>query len=174
MTGHIKLDLHSGEGNIHNPHAALVHLAIGLPIKENTGQIGFFPVLPSFFQADIELMPEDIVVQAKGDMNATVDLLAISGTTGQGVAELLSRVSKVLETRSASAGLATRQRHAEAMERAIAYLTASLPLVEQGQESYDIAAEEIRSAIRVLESLIGAVDVEDLLGEIFQSFCVGK
>jgi tRNA modification GTPase len=39
---------------------------------------------------------------------------------------------------------------------------------------YDLAAEELRQAIRALESLVGRVDVENLLDEIFSSFCVGK
>jgi tRNA modification GTPase len=47
-------------------------------------------------------------------------------------------------------------------------------LVDQGPEQYDIAAEELRSAIRSLEALVGRIDVENLLDEIFSSFCLGK
>ena len=39
---------------------------------------------------------------------------------------------------------------------------------------YDLAAEDLRHAIRALESLVGRVDVENLLDEIFSSFCLGK
>ena len=38
----------------------------------------------------------------------------------------------------------------------------------------ELAAEELRTAIRALDSLIGRVDVENLLDEIFASFCLGK
>lgn len=38
----------------------------------------------------------------------------------------------------------------------------------------EIAAEELLRAIRALDSLVGRVDVEHLLDEIFASFCVGK
>jgi tRNA modification GTPase len=38
----------------------------------------------------------------------------------------------------------------------------------------DLLAEDLRLAIRALDSLIGRVDVENVLGEIFSSFCIGK
>ena len=41
-------------------------------------------------------------------------------------------------------------------------------------EVYELVAEDIRSAIRSLDSLIGRVDVEMLLDDIFSSFCIGK
>jgi tRNA modification GTPase len=47
-------------------------------------------------------------------------------------------------------------------------------VVAVGPDRYDIAAEEIRVAIRRLNALIGQVDVENLLDEIFSSFCLGK
>ena len=38
----------------------------------------------------------------------------------------------------------------------------------------ELAAEDARLAARALGSITGAVDVEDVLGEIFSSFCIGK
>ena len=40
--------------------------------------------------------------------------------------------------------------------------------------TYDIVAEEVRLAVRELESLVGRIGVETLLDEIFSSFCIGK
>ncbi len=60
------------------------------------------------------------------------------------------------------------------MERASAGLAKAQEVLGQGSDQYDIAAEELRSAIRALESLVGHVDVENLLDEIFASFCLGK
>jgi tRNA modification GTPase len=37
-----------------------------------------------------------------------------------------------------------------------------------------LAAEHLRRAVTALDALIGRVDVDDLLGEIFASFCIGK
>lgn len=60
------------------------------------------------------------------------------------------------------------------MRKTLAAIDIVLPLVDLGADHYDIAAEELRSAVRSLEVLIGRVDVEDLLDEIFSSFCLGK
>ncbi|MBU2051250.1 MAG: tRNA uridine-5-carboxymethylaminomethyl(34) synthesis GTPase MnmE, partial [Gammaproteobacteria bacterium] len=38
----------------------------------------------------------------------------------------------------------------------------------------DLIAEDIRSATRAVDMIVGRVDVEDLLDEIFRSFCIGK
>ena len=72
------------------------------------------------------------------------------------------------------AGLATHERHRVAMTRAMQDISAAQVQVLHGAEMYDIAAEELRSAIRALESLVGRIDVENLLDEIFSSFCLGK
>ena len=53
-------------------------------------------------------------------------------------------------------------------------LTDAVEKVQRGSQFYDIAAEEIRASIRCLEAVIGRVDVENVLDEIFSSFCLGK
>ena len=60
------------------------------------------------------------------------------------------------------------------MQSTLTALDVVLPLVGLGPEHYDIAAEELRTAIRSLEALVGRIDVENLLDEIFSSFCLGK
>lgn len=121
-------------------------------------------VLPLTQQSD------DIRITPKADLSG----VGVSGKTGQGVSELLVRVQNILENRSSQAGLATHERHRIAMQSTLAALDIVLPLVDQGPEHYDIAAEELRSAIRSLEALVGRIDVENLLDEIFSSFCLGK
>ena len=113
---------------------------------------------------------DDIRITPKADISG----VGVSGKTGQGVSELLARVQNILENRSSQAGLATHERHRIAMQSTLAALDIVLPLVDQGPEQYDIAAEELRSAIRSLEALVGRIDVENLLDEIFSSFCLGK
>ena len=115
----------------------------------------------------------DIAMRPKADLLGDTDG-AVSGLTGQGVDKLIARVQDTLGQRSASAGLATRERHRHAMMVALDGLTAAQGLLEQGPEMYDLAAEDLRHAIRALESLVGRVDVENLLDEIFSSFCLGK
>lgn len=121
----------------------------------------------------IPMRDGDIHVLPKADQRDTVDG-AVSGVTGQGVDVLVDRIGQVLKTRSASAGIATRERHRQAMLKADDSLTHAEGILDSGPEMYDIAAEELRTAIRALESLVGRIDVENLLDEIFASFCLGK
>lgn len=121
----------------------------------------------------IEIKPEDIVLRPKADTLANKKD-AVSGKTGEGITDLVARLTSILSTRTAQAGVATRERHRVAMERASAGLAKAQEVLGQGSDQYDIAAEELRSAIRALESLVGHVDVENLLDEIFASFCLGK
>jgi tRNA modification GTPase len=46
--------------------------------------------------------------------------------------------------------------------------------IEKGAARAELAAADLRIAIRALEALVGRVDVENLLDEIFSSFCIGK
>ena len=46
--------------------------------------------------------------------------------------------------------------------------------VKAGAEWSDLAAEEMRQTLRSLDSMIGRVDVENVLDVIFSSFCIGK
>lgn len=122
---------------------------------------------------DVPMRDGDIRMLPKADTRDRYDG-AISGKTGQGVDHLVSHVSGVLKNRSAQAGIATRVRHRDAMQAALSSLTAAQDVLLRGPEFYDIAAEDMRSAIRSLEMLVGRVGVENLLDEIFSSFCLGK
>lgn len=121
----------------------------------------------------LERLAGDIVVRPRADQ-LTDKAGAVSGLTGEGVSELVSKVQNVLQDRSASIGVATHDRHRVAMQRAARDLAAADEVLSRGPEGYDIGAEELRSSIRALESLVGRIDVENLLDEIFSSFCVGK
>lgn len=120
----------------------------------------------------LDLVEGDLVVRAKADLGA-VDGLAVSGKTGAGVDALIRALTDELRKRSSSVGLAMRERHRVALIRAVGYLDASRAgLSSEGQS--DLIAEDLRSAIRAVDSLVGRVDVEQILGEIFSSFCIGK
>lgn len=116
---------------------------------------------------------DDIVVAPKADTRND-DVVSVSGKTGLGVAKLIDDISSVLGTKIEGAGLASHARHRDAMQNASVTLQQAIRFVGAGADRYDIAAEEIRIAIRSLEALVGRVDVENLLDEIFSSFCLGK
>ena len=115
----------------------------------------------------------DVVLAPKADQR-TDNVPAISGVTGQGVADLIERVAEELSQRTMGAGLVTHERHSNAMQQSLTNLEIAQERVDAGPDHYDIAAEEIRFAIRALEAVVGRVDVENLLDEIFASFCLGK
>ncbi len=122
---------------------------------------------------DVTQREGDIRLRPKRDTRSD-KVGAISGLTGEGMDDLVKRISQELTQRTASAGISTRERHRSAMVKALNALNQAGTLLEMGPDQYDIAAEELRSAIRALESLVGRVDVENLLDEIFASFCLGK
>ena len=122
---------------------------------------------------NIPLQDGDIRLLPKADMRSD-STGAVSGRTGEGIDLLVQQVAAALKKKSASAGIATRMRHRDAMKVALESLVAAQRVLENGPDFYDIAAEELRSAIRALEILVGRVGVENLLDEIFSSFCLGK
>ena len=116
---------------------------------------------------------DDLVFHAKGDL-FPAELRSVSGETGEGIPDLLAEVTDVLKSRSAEVSVATNERHRIAMERALGHFEAAVSMVEDGLATQEIVAQEIRSGIGLLESLVGFVGLEDLLDEIFSSFCIGK
>lgn len=124
-------------------------------------------------QLDVPMKIGDIRLRPKADLRKEKDD-SISGKTGEGVDMLVQHISNELSNRTRSIGIATRHRHKDAMASALDRLTDAHHVLDTGPEFYDIAAENMRSAIRHLESLVGRIGVEDLLDEIFSSFCLGK
>ncbi|TCK99815.1 tRNA modification GTPase trmE [Shimia isoporae] len=124
-------------------------------------------------ELDFVPMPNDVIRLAKADtLENQRD--AISGKTGFGIGELVGEITEKLSEQAGRSGVATRERHRIAMKRASESLDAARAVLALGPDHYDIGAEELRTAIRALDSIVGHVDVENLLDEIFSSFCIGK
>lgn len=121
----------------------------------------------------LEPVADDLVVRGKADLGGAGDL-RVSGKTGEGIDALVAAITARLSERAAGAGVMTRERHRDCLIRAEAALRASVVELNHGLDRLDLAAEQCRTAVRALESLLGRVDVESLLDEIFSSFCIGK
>jgi Predicted GTPase len=68
--------------------------------------------------------------------------------------------------------LITRERHRQNLEQCIFHLN---NFEEKNSiEDFDKAAEDLRLATRHLGTIVGKVDVEEILGSIFSDFCIGK
>jgi tRNA modification GTPase len=123
--------------------------------------------------AGLDAKPDDITAFGKSDLS-NPEGFAISGKTGEGVSALIDRISSVLSERVAGAGVAIRERHRNCIEQSLVALGIARNHVLESSDRTELAAAELRSAVRSIEALIGRVDVENLLDEIFASFCIGK
>ena len=126
-----------------------------------------------FSELGLDIRPGDIVLRGKADLIGDLGVDAVSGKTGQGVDRLLTQIGENLSGRIAGSGLLIRERHRQAMVAALDDLNrAESGLLSGGLP--ELVAADIRYATRGVESLVGKIDVENLLDEIFSSFCIGK
>lgn len=120
---------------------------------------------------EVEARKCDLVLTAKDDHGKYG---GISGKTGYGVPNLMSSVKAFLSDRVGGSSLVNRERHRVALSNGLNLLNDAEQNLEAGPDHYDLVCEDLRSASRTLETLLGRIDVENLLDEIFSSFCVGK
>jgi tRNA modification GTPase len=88
--------------------------------------------------------------------------------------ELINRIKDKLKNKFVSSNetLITRERHRQSLEACVQNL---INFEEKNsQEDFDKAAEDLRLATRHLGMIVGKVDVEEILGSIFNDFCIGK
>jgi tRNA modification GTPase len=67
-----------------------------------------------------------------------------------------------------------RERHLVALNTTVEHLRAARAVAQQGDKALDLFAEELRLAHQALQSITGEFSADDLLGEIFGRFCIGK
>lgn len=119
-----------------------------------------------------------VLVQTKADLRTarSADAVAVSAVTGLGLDSLLSRIGEMLRDVSIQpdAPVLTRARHRERVTAARAELDAFERAWQTGSVPAIVAAVHLRAATSNLEELIGRVDVEAVLDEVFSRFCVGK
>ena len=101
-----------------------------------------------------------------------------SAHTRAGLQTLATRVREVLNDRYGTIPVSrpalTRARHRIAIERARNEIAEFRAHWSREELPASIAAVHIRSAVGALDELIGAVDVDDVLGRLFSTFCIGK
>jgi tRNA modification GTPase len=101
----------------------------------------------------------------------TGEFAYVSARTGAGVDALRDWLLATAGWQPTGEGVfMARARHLSALSLAGGHLRAAGGLIQQ----YDLFAEELRLAQRALASITGAFTADDLLGEIFGKFCIGK
>lgn len=100
-----------------------------------------------------------------------MDALAISAKTGFGVGELRQKLLTSAGWESSEGGnFLARERHLKALTDALLYIKN----IRLDSQTLELVAEELRSAQNALASITGEFSADDLLGEIFSKFCIGK
>lgn len=113
----------------------------------------------------------DIILLSKSDLWGVE---GVSAKTGEGISGLLSLIECRLNDVVKSSSAFVRERHFDSLERARASLDIANTGLCDGGLGWEVASEEIRAGIRSLDGIVGRIDVEDVLGRIFSSFCIGK
>jgi tRNA modification GTPase len=114
----------------------------------------------------------DLCEDPSAQQDAAADTVRISALTGTGINALIAHLKASAGWREGAEGTFTaRRRHLDALDRAYRRLDAArLPMAAQPE----LAAEELRMAQTALGEITGDFTSDDLLGEIFSSFCIGK
>ena len=115
----------------------------------------------------------DAVPEALSD--AQPDAIRLSARTGQGLDPLRRALLARAGWQAATEGVfIARKRHVLALQRTAAHLQGAAAQAAQGDAALDLFAEELRLAHDALNEITGAFSSDDLLGEIFAGFCIGK
>ena len=102
-------------------------------------------------------------------------VLALSAKTGDGLQALRQTLLDIAGWQAAPEGVfIARQRHVQALRTARAHLEAAQAHAALNDGALDLLAEELRLTHNALGTITGAFSADDLLGEIFTRFCIGK
>ncbi len=105
----------------------------------------------------------------------TADGIAMSAKTGAGLQDLRQRLLQVVGWQSAPEGVyMARARHVQALQRVDGQLARASAQLGAAQPALDLLAEDLRQAQLHLSEITGQFTSDDLLGEIFSRFCIGK
>lgn len=96
----------------------------------------------------------------------------VSAVTGEGLAGLVDALKAVFDTAADDAGVATQERHRLALVQAERHLSTILETEED--VGFELVAEQLHAVAATLDSLVGRVAPDDVLGAIFARFCIGK
>ena len=116
-----------------------------------------------------DLLEKDIDLKIK-----KTNHVLISIKENKNIEELISKIKNNLKNKFITSDdiLITRERHRQHLQQCLDHLNNFNQKKEI--EDFDKAAEDLRLATRHLGMIVGKVDVEEILGSIFNDFCIGK
>ncbi len=150
------------------PGLSVIHVwnkadAVGVSIEAPLGRVedgpGVSPVAPPDERAAL----------------SSTEGLRVSARTGWGLEALRQALLRAAGWQAAPEGVfIARARHVQALQRCAQHLGVAQAHLMEAAPALDLLAEELRLAHQALGEITGAFTAEDLLGEIFAKFCIGK
>ncbi len=139
-------------------------------------------------ELDLTILPDSVKDKPKIVIKNKIDLvdlkprihkvdnlmeIAISAKNGEGIDLVRGALSEFAGLNPSIEGVfLARKRHINAIEETLVFISNAIEQLEQG--SSELVAEDLRQAGLQLSQVTGEFSSDDLLGEIFTSFCIGK
>ncbi|MCF6224814.1 MAG: tRNA uridine-5-carboxymethylaminomethyl(34) synthesis GTPase MnmE [Xanthomonadales bacterium] len=146
-----------------------------LVVDASTENPANLPVLPDPKRTIVVWNKQDLVgKQYSHPQTEGLDSVMISAQQGFGLDELKRKINQHAGISEASDGVfSARIRHIEALRRSLSLCCNGLVQLKQ-HAAPELLAEDLRQAQHALGEITGQFSSDDLLGEIFSSFCIGK
>ncbi|MDA9171418.1 hypothetical protein N9O69_04995, partial [Alphaproteobacteria bacterium] len=162
---------------VRNPKSKIEKIGITKAIERANGSdiILILSDENDFSIPQIDKSKKIFYVHTKADLKSEFldDGHHISIKSGRGVKGLIDLIVKHLHSISPKENAyLTRERHVQCVNKAILAFERSVEL--DINKEPELLAEELRSAAVAIGSITNAIDVEDVLDDIFRSFCIGK
>ena len=138
--------------------------------------VGFSRVLTKLLKKNAILVVNkiDLIKVKPNNKFKKYDHILISIKKGKNLNKLISKIKSKLKNKFTTTEdiLITRERHRQNLINCVQHLEKFQR--KKSTQDFDKAAEDLRLATRHLGMIVGKVDVEELLGSIFNDFCIGK
>lgn len=142
----------------------------GIPHKNN---ISLSPKIPN---KNVSILNSFVLNINKEYINDKIKIISISASKGEGIYELKKILAGFQENSlsGSDTNLVTNARHHAALVQAGRFLSQAQAGLKSSLPT-DLVAQELREAISSLSSITGmSIDTEEVLGNIFKNFCIGK
>jgi len=152
-------------------HALVIYDAVTGTPTELRSLLAELPALPGYTIVRNKIDLTDIPA---GVDSTEPNMINVSAKTGAGIDDLRSHLERQLGYEPAGEGtVIARQRHLESLRRARVHFDAACEVLE-ATAAGELMAEELLQVQNALAEITGQFSSDDLLGEIFSSFCIGK
>jgi tRNA modification GTPase len=127
--------------------------------------------LPADIPRLLVLNKSDLLQKKAPDLQGAGKAVLVSAKTGEGIEELRDKLLEAVGWRDQEGGVfIARERHLRSLIQAKTHLDQARAVLTRAE----LFAEELRLAQRALNEVTGEFTSDDLLGEIFSRFCIGK